>query len=169
MPPRPDPRWENIIAGLTPGGLIRPMSFEALEELAAEWQSIVPKDLETVGAAKLLTTARSLFTHAWFDYEFMVIACLTGLQALEAAFRSVHPDASDRVPFLKLVKRAKKYGLLSAEDVELAETGVKLRNWMSHPADASAITVGIAAPMLEQSHRLVVVVLQSGAAAGASG
>lgn len=161
MPPRPDPRWENIIAGLTPGGVIRPMSFEALEELASEWRATIPEDLNSHGAARLLATARSLFVHAWFDYEFMVIACLVGLQALEAAFRSVHPDVSDRIPFLKLVKRAKKDGLLSVEDVELAETGVKLRNWMSHPSEASAITVGMAAPMLEQSHRLVVVILQS--------
>jgi hypothetical protein len=34
---------------------------------------------------------------------------------------------------------------------ELADTGVELRNWLSHPATQAGFTVGIAAPMLENT------------------
>jgi len=102
--------------------------------------------------------ARSLFAHSWFDYEFMVVACLVGFQAMEAAFRVLYPDAQ-RTPFRALVRRACREGILPSNIAELAETGAELRNLFSHPATQTAFTVGMAAPMLENTHRMVALVM----------
>jgi len=134
------------------------MSFEVLEELTEDWVSRVPAVVSESGAASLLRTARSLFKHAWFDYEFMVVACVVGFQAMEAAFRELYPDA-DRKPFMALVRQARDEGILPPEIADLAETGVELRNLFSHPMTQSAFTLGMAAPMLENTHRMVGLVL----------
>ncbi len=157
MPPQPDPRWKNMIGGLDDSGQPRPMSFEVLEDLASEWAELVPDALTADGPASLLRMARSLFAHAWFDYEFTAVACLVGFQAMEAAFRELYPDASKK-PFVALVRRARDEGILPTEIAELAETGVELRNLFSHPAAQGAFTIGMAAPMLENTHRMVVLV-----------
>ncbi len=84
----------------------------------------------------------------------MVTACLTGLQALEAAFRVLYPD-TERTPLRKLIRRAQTEGILPASIAELADAGAELRNSFSHPRTQFALTVGAAAPMLENTHRLV--------------
>lgn len=156
-PPQPDPRWQNFIGGLTEGGLIRPMSFEVLEELADDWAELVPAELSGTGTAALLRTSRSLFAHSWFDYEFMVVACLVAFQAMEAAFRDLYPEAPSR-PLMALVRQARKDGILPANIADLGEAGVELRNWLSHPATAAAFTIGMAGPMPENTHRIAVLV-----------
>jgi hypothetical protein len=161
MPPRPDPRWDNFIGGLLPSGLVRPMSFEVLEELSTDWALILPTSLPIDGPPALLKTARSLFVHAWFDYEFMVVACLVAFQGLEAAFHVLYPDADDRTPFRHLVNRAKEDGVLSPNIADLDETAVELRNLLAHPATQGAFTIGIAGSMLENTHRLVAEMLTS--------
>jgi hypothetical protein len=158
MPPRPDPRWQLMSGGITPQGQLRPMSFEVLEGLADEWAMLVPGGLEGWGSLTLLRKARSLFVHSWFDYEFMVLACLVGLQAVEAAFREIYPDAS-KVPLRALVRRAQERGVLPTNIADLAATGAELRNHLSHPLDQGAFTVGMAAPVLENTHRLVVLLI----------
>jgi hypothetical protein len=107
---------------------------------------------------RLLRTARSLFVHSWFDYEFMVVACLVGFQAMEAAFRVLYPDA-ERAPFRKLVCRAHQEGILPANIADLAESGAELRNLFSHPATQATLTIGMAGSMLENTHRLVTLVM----------
>src|SRR5207245_2538329 len=96
---------------VTDSGLIRPMSFEVLSELASEWAALVPDPVAGDGPGSLLRMSRSLFAHSWFDYEFMVVACLVGFQAMEAAFRALYPDA-DKAPFRRLVRRAHSEGIL---------------------------------------------------------
>jgi hypothetical protein len=156
--PKPDPRWELFTAGATPGGPVRPMSFEALEKLASEWEEFVPTGPGTEGPASLLRAARSLFKHSWFDYEFMPIACLLGFQALEAAFRVLYTE--DGHPrFRELVDRAIREELLPPNIGDVARTAVELRNLFSHPAMHTAFTLRMAAPMLENTHRLTGVVL----------
>jgi hypothetical protein len=49
-------------------------------------------------------------------------------------------------------------GILPANIAELGETGVELRNWLSHPATGAAFTIGMAGPMLENTHRIAVLV-----------
>ncbi len=159
MQPQPDPRWANIAGGLGDDGRIRPMSFAVLAGLAAQWAELLPTvPAGQDGPASLLRTARSLFTYAWFDYEFMVVACLMGFQAMEAAFRVLYPEAP-RTPFRKLVRRAQREGILPANIAERADAGAELRNWFSHPATQATFTVGMAAPMLENTHRLVALVM----------
>ncbi len=161
MPARPDPRWEHMSGGIDESGCVLPMSFEALEALTTEWVAIVPGGESPEGALALLRTARSLFAHAWFDYEFMAVACLVGFQALEAAFRRLYPEVKESTSLRKLVKRAREEEVLPPDIADVADTGVELRNLMSHPASAAAFTVGMAAPMLENTHRLVALLLSA--------
>lgn len=162
MQPQPDPRWANIVGGITGAGLIQPMSFEILANLASDWANILPDDLTPDGPERLLRTARSLFVHSWFDYEFMVVACLVGFQAMEAAFRVLYSEA-ERTPFRKLVRRAHQEGILPANIADLAESGAELRNLFSHPATQATLTLGMAGSMLENTHRLVALVMTSAA------
>ncbi len=145
---------------MTPDG-VEMMSFERLAQLAAEWDDIVPpQPVERDGPTHLLRMARSLFTHSWFDYEFMTVACLLSLQAMEASFRALYPDPDGR-PLMKLVNQAERDSVLPQHVAELARAGVKLRNLYAHPRTQSALTVGMAAPMLENTHRLVALVLSA--------
>ena len=154
-PPRPDPRWESFASV---------GDFADLQDIALEWVEYLPDDLSPRGPAALLRTARSLFVHSWFDYEFMVVACLLGFQALEAAFHELYPESKATTPFLVLARRAKREGVLPAIIADLAGTAIELRNWLSHPATAIALTPGMAAPVLENTHRLVGLVLTAATA-----
>jgi hypothetical protein len=158
MLPNPDPRWVHIAGGVSDDGHIQPMSFEILAGLTAPWADLLPGTVGDDGPAALLRMARSLFVHSWFDYEFMAVACLIGFQAMEAAFRVLYPEA-ERTPFRALVRRAHHDGILPTEIAELAESGAELRNLFSHPATQTALTVGMAAPMLENTHRMVALVM----------
>jgi len=138
------------------------MSFEILAGLASEWTDLLPSAMIVDGPAALLRMARSLFTHSWFDYEFMVIACLTGFQAMEAAFRVLYPDA-DRTPFRALIHRARHESILPDNIADLADAGAELRNSFSHPLTQAALTLGMAVPMLENTHRLVALIMTAAA------
>jgi hypothetical protein len=138
------------------------MSFEILAGLASEWAELLPDVMIVDGPAELLRMARSQFAHSWFDYEFMATACLTGFQALEAAFRVLYPEA-ERKPFRALIRRARQEGILTDNIAELAHTGAELRNSFSHPLTQTALTLGMAAPMLENTHRLVALVMNAAA------
>ena len=87
MEPASDPRWVNIVGGLGTDGKPIAMSFEVLHDLTLEWEQLVPAYSDDHGVGALLRTARSLFAHSWFDYEFMAVACLVGFQAVEAGSR----------------------------------------------------------------------------------
>jgi hypothetical protein len=141
------------------------MSFAVLNDLAEEWAAILPDTVDDSGAFLILRTARSLFAHAWFDYEFMAVACLVGFQALEAAFCELYPD--DKRPLAALIRRAADEGVLPPNIAELADTGRELRNMLSHPKTHAAFTVGMAAGMLENTHRLVGLLVGASAAQGA--
>jgi hypothetical protein len=137
-----------------------PMSFEILEGLAAEWAALADDVDPASGPGTLLRMSRSLFAHAWFDYEFMVVAALISFQAMEAAFRTLYPSPRQR-PLSKLVRQARNDGVLPPNIADLAETGVELRNLFSHPETQGAFTVGMAGPMIENTHRLVALVMSA--------
>ncbi len=149
-----------FVAGVNEDGQGIPMSFASLADAASELEELLPEGLPGSGALALLRTARSLFVHSWFDYEFMWVACGVGFQAVEAAFRNLYPDAY-KVPFRALVARARKDGTLPANIADLADAGVDLRNLHSHPATAGAFPPGMAANMLETDHLIVALVLAS--------
>jgi hypothetical protein len=155
MPPAADQRWSSILGGLTADGTPIPMSFEILEGLSAEWRQLLTEPVPE-GIARLLTTARSLFAHSWFNYEFMAIAATVALQAVEATFRQVvFPEVSEGRPFRGLVTQGAKEGWLAADLADRLFAGVSLRNSLSHPETQAAFTLGMAAPMIENSHHIV--------------
>ena len=90
----------------------------------------------------------------------MAVACLVTFQAMEAAFRVLYADAA-KVPVRKLVARAIAADILPANIAEIADTGVELRNLLSHPATQTALTVGMAGSMLENTHRMVALVMST--------
>ena len=131
------------------------MSFEVLEDLAGAWAALVDPAVPG-GIAELLTTARRLFAHAWFCYEFMAVACLVSIQAVEATFRQVvFPDAKEETPFRRLIARAASDGRISADIARRVDAGAQIRNRLAHPGAQPAYTVGAAAPIIEMSHRTV--------------
>jgi hypothetical protein len=124
--PQPDPRWEIIVGGVDAEGQPYPMTFETLVEIASGWDSLVdvpPSGSD--GPTRLLKMAKSLFVHSWFDYEFMAVACLVALQAVEASLRSLYPGPEGR-PFMKLVNQAERENVLPSNIAELARTGADL-------------------------------------------
>ena len=135
------------------------MTFEKLAQIASSWDSLVEvPPSESDGPTRLLKMARSLFVHSWFDYEFMAVACLVALQAVEASLRILYPG-HERWPFKKLVDQAERENVLPSTIAELTRTGAKLRNLYSHPASQDAVTLGMANSVLESTHRLVSLVL----------
>ena len=131
------------------------MSFEILEAQSKEWALLLTEPPPT-GIGRLLATARSLFRHCWFDYEFMAVGVIVALQAVEAAFRQVvYPEASDRAPFRSLVDKAQHEGWLDVDLAERLDAAIHLRNSLSHPPTQAAFTVGMAVPMIENSHHIV--------------
>ena len=162
--PPPDPRWEITVGGVDAEGQPYPMTFEKLAEIASSWDPLVdmpPSEFD--GPTRLLKMARSLFVHSWFDYEFMVVACLVALQAVEASLRIMYPGSEAR-PLKKLVNQAERENVLPSNIAELARTGADLRNLYSHPATQDAVTLGMATSVLENTHRLVSLVLAAASA-----
>jgi hypothetical protein len=160
----PDPRWAIIVGGFDAEGQPFPMTFEKLAEIASAWEPLVerlPPELD--GPARLLKMARSLFVHSWFDYEFMVVACVMALQAVEASLRLMYPTPENR-PLKKLVDQAERENVLPSNIAEVARSGADLRNLFSHPATQAAITLGMATSLLENTHRLVAIVLAAASA-----
>jgi hypothetical protein len=141
---------------------MKPMSFEILAGHASEWADLLSDVMIVDGPAALLRMARSQFAHSWFDYEFMVTACLTGFQALEAAFRVLYPEA-ERTPFRALIRKARQEGVLPDSIADLADAGAELRNSFSHPLTQTVLTLGMAVPMLENTHRLVALLMNEAA------
>lgn len=77
---------------------------------------------------------------------------------MEAAFRVLYPN-EERVPFRALIRRTRDQGILPDNIADLADTAAELRNSFSHPLGAAALSPGMAASMLENTHRLVAVVM----------
>lgn len=157
--PTPDRRWQIIAGGVAPDGAPVPMSFAILRGRADECAYMVPEvDHPHDGPLSLLRMSRSLFAHAWFDYEFMAVGCAVAFQGLEAALRLVYPG-EDKVPARALLRRIEKAGLLPQNIVDVAEAGFQLRNQFSHPAQQSALSFPMATSMLENTHRLVALLI----------
>jgi hypothetical protein len=167
MPLEPDSRWRNVSRGLGLDGRRKPMSFEILADLASEWAALLPDQMINDGPAELLGTSRSQFTFSWFNYEFMVTACFTGLQALEAAFRVLYPEA-EHTAFRALIDRARRERILPDDIADLAAAAAELHALFSHPRRQAALTLGAAVPMLENSHRLVALVMNAASARDAA-
>src|SRR5437764_14175582 len=85
MSASPDPRWSNVVGTIGAAGRPLPMSFDGLQDIARPWSQLLTEPIPE-GIATLLATSRSLFVHSWFDYEFMAVAVMVALQAVETTF-----------------------------------------------------------------------------------
>lgn len=142
---------------------VLPMSYQHLYNVASEWADLVPGSTPDE-VRNLLSTARALYSHSWFHYEFLTVSGLISLQALDAAFRQIlYPKANPKAPFHNLVERAKADGYVKAEMADIALTGVELRNDFSHPMDQALFTPAMAGSIVETTHRLVNVIVAAAA------
>jgi hypothetical protein len=93
---------------------------------------VPPQAPEIDGPTHVLRMARSLFAHSWFDFEFMTVACLLGLQAMETAFRALYPEPEGR-PLAKLVNQAERDSILPHNIAELAGPGSSCETFTRTP------------------------------------
>lgn len=160
--PAPDPRWASISADIGPDGQARPVSFEILAGRSSAWADVLPARMIVDGPGRLLRLARSQFALAWFDHELMTAACLTGFQAVEAAFRALYPE-TEKKPFRTLIHRAHNDGILPPNIAKLADAGAELRNGFSHPLTHFALAMNEAESIMENAHRLVALIMDAAA------
>lgn len=143
VPVPPDPRWQRM-AG----------DRDDLAAVAAEWRTdpAVPEPV-----AEMLATARRLFVHGYFVYEFHVVAVAWSLFAVEAALRDrLDAGRGPRKPGMaKLVGRALEAGLLTEEEADSLRAGVELRNGFAHPGGQVVHSPGMAAALVGSSHAAV--------------
>jgi len=156
-----DSRWRSMVELDLATYHPKPFTFKHLEDIANAWSQLLPQSLEQSGAFSLLRTSRNLFKYSWFDYDFMVIACLVSIQALEIAFYEANPQISKRKFFSNAIKSAVASGDLDPKDAEIIEVGRQLRNSLSHPQTQSSFSIGMASPVIERSHMLVAKMLST--------
>ena len=154
----PDERWRFAFG----------VSLESLAGIADTWKPLVDPAVP-VGISEILTTSRRLFVHSWFVYEFMVVACLVAIQAVEATCREVvYPQSKARDSFQSLFGRAAREARIPPKlapqisptpDARYALP--ELRNRLAHPGFQASYTIGMAAPIMEASHRIVSLLVAS--------
>lgn len=150
-PRQPDLRMRHFLGGFDSNGQPVALSPERLLDTADTWRT---SDATPRGVADLLRTARNLFVHSWWVYEFAAVAVAWSLLAVERAFRT-RLEAGDRVAFGELIKRAHRQGLLTGSQAERLDAGRQLRNRFAHPDGQSVFPYGMSAPMLEVAHAVV--------------
>lgn len=105
--------------------------------------------------AGLLEVSRKLLRTSVVHYEFAAIAVEKSIQALELAVRN-RLGANESETFANLIKRLPSKTTLSAGDIDLVDTGRKLRNNLfAHPKTAVAFPLVMAVGLMETSHRLI--------------
>jgi len=148
----PDPRM-----GLTLGGFDEhtgqplPMNPGALRRSADQWPTTTATPDDVAG---LLKTSRDLYVASSYAYEFLTVAVLWSLLAVEAALR-LRLDGSEKDTFKTLITAAHERGLLDDEAAEVLDAGRRLRNGFSHPERQDAWSYGMAGPSIRTSHEVV--------------
>jgi hypothetical protein len=146
-----DGRVVNFIGGIDASGRPLPLSREKLVATTETWPTSpnTPEDI-----AGQLRVARELFVHCLLVWEFSAVGVAWSLMAVESALRFAL-GAADRETFAALIKAGAARGMYDASTSELLDFGRQLRNSLSHPSNQPAMTLGMASPMIEQSHRMV--------------
>ena len=104
MPDRPpDSRTLNFAGDVDEQGRPLPMTVEVLQARTEKWP-LSPQTPD--GVAALLAHSRQLFVDGYCTYENFFDAATRSLQAVEAALR-VRFDAGEKIPFAKLIDRAR--------------------------------------------------------------
>lgn len=146
-----DPRMANFIGGFDAYGRPRPLSVDDMRLVADLWPTT---DATPTSVSELLTTARNLFVHGYFVYEFMTVAVAWSLHSVEGALR-LRLGAGRSASYAALLKTAANEGLLVAELLERLDAGRQLRNRFSHPTSQQVWAPGMAALSLATSHEAV--------------
>jgi hypothetical protein len=149
---QPDGRSLNFAGDVDDQGRYLPMSVENLRGRTEKWPCS-PKTPENVAAQ--LARSRQLFIDGYYTYENFTDAATRSLQAVEAALR-VRFDAGDKVPFAKLIDRAKEEGLVDDYAHDILHAGRKLRNREIHATTLAVLNPAMAAGIIGTSHKLVV-------------
>lgn len=144
-------RTLNFAGDVDDDGRPLPMTVEVLRARTEKW-SCSPKTPENVAAQ--LTRSRQLFVDGYYTYENFTDAATRSLQAVEAALR-VRFDANGKVPFAKLIDRAKEEGLVDDYVHDILHSGRKLRNREIHATTLAVLNPASAAYVIGASHKLV--------------
>ena len=102
----------------------------------------------------MLSTARRLFVHSYFEYEFLVVATAWSLLAVEAALRDVLglKRGPRSAGFGKMIGMAQGRGWFTKDEAEAVRAGKQLRDHLIHASGAVRYTPGMVEPMLASSH-----------------
>lgn len=135
-----------------PDGEARMIAQADLADIADDWPR---PPAATPGVAEMLAVARALFVHAWWRYEFQLVAVVWSLMAVEAALRDRHAAGDERPSFSELLRRARREGTLGDSELTVLENGRRLRNGLVHPSEQSNMTLGATAPILHTAHLII--------------
>ncbi len=125
---------------------------DTVDQVVATFDHSKATPEEVVG---LLEVSRKLLRTSVVHYEFAAIAVEKSIQALELAVRNCL-GANEKETFANLIKRLPSKTTLSASDVDLVDTGRKLRNSLfAHPKTAVAFPLVMAVGLMQTSHRLI--------------
>lgn len=148
---QPDSRTLNFAGDVDEQGHPLPMTVEVLKARTGKWP-VSPRTPENVAAQ--LTRSRQMFVDGYYTYENFMDAATRSLQAVEAALR-VRFNAGEKIPFARLIDRAKNEGLVDDYTHDILHTGRELRNRQIHATNLPAFPPVMAAQMIATSHELV--------------
>ena len=147
----PDRRSINFAGDVDEQGRPMPMTVAVLQARTERW----PVSAQTPdGVAALLARSRQLFVDGYYTYENFLDAATRSLQAVEAALR-VRFDAGEKIPFARLIDRARADNVVDEQIHDLLHTGRRLRNDQVHATGMSYFNPAIAARVIGTSHKLV--------------
>jgi hypothetical protein len=139
----PDPRWESLAT-----------SYGDLVAASGDWPVAHGAPPEV---ARMLAVSRHLFCHAWFIYDFLMVAAVQSLIAIEAALRHLlEEEPRRRGPRMRnLVERAVSQGFIPQEQADNVLAAVDLRNSWLHVGGQMVISPGMAQQVVAASHAVV--------------
>jgi hypothetical protein len=153
---RPDSRIAQFIGGFDDAGQPLPITAFSLQQVTAKW----PTSRSTpTGIADLLDVSRKLFAHGFFVYEFISVGVHWSLLAVEAALKARLESGES---FHNLINRAQREALLDDDAADRLHAGRKIRNDLSHPDGQKAWNIGVAASMIQASHKVVAELFTTG-------
>jgi len=154
---QPDSRSLNFAGDIDEQGRPLPMSVENLRARTEKWP-VFARTPESVAAQ--LARSRQMFVDGYYTYENFIDAATRSLQAVEAALR-VRFHAREKVPFAKLIDRAKAEGLVDDYTHDVLHTGREIRNRQIHATTLAVFHPAVAARVIGSSHKLVAEIFEA--------
>jgi hypothetical protein len=139
----------HFIGGLDAHGRALPMTFRRLKQQAETW----PVTAATpAGPAALLKTAREMFAHGFYVYEFVAASCSWAVNAVEAALKL---RLEQQGSFRSLIAAAEDGGILQPGTGAALHAGRDIRNGFVHEGTQPVWTFGMADQALRTPHFIV--------------